>query len=449
MSVRVFFTRRSATKLALSFLIGAVLVYNFFFFIKRSSAEEVTLFPTSCEGSWHNSQAVAGEKSTTEQTEGAQSQAAGDEIHCFDFKGDLPANITILSASLHLLWGSVTPALPSPGPSIEESYDPVPVSPEVMPPAEPTTESAPETSPSTPPAQEQQEETPVLPEAPSVPVTNEETSPTSFLPSWLGVNTAQADETSTATELPSDPNVALPSTSPESPSSVVEPVQNAPIPAVSEPAVEEEASGTALFEVTYNVSENSSQRLGFVYQESLEASFALPITLEHIPNLRIKLISRPNLDAVQTIALQGMKLAVTYQKADVQVDPLTPPDRKIDTFLEDITREGVEVIRVKRKEKETHEIWYRFMADTSETPSWNLVAGDDLVNVDKGIEVRDGKIFWVSKEGRALYSFNILTQGLFSEVYDPNGEHNYIDYHDPANEQQRAIFDYTANIFTF
>lgn len=80
---------------------------------------------------------------------------------------------------------------------------------------------------------------------------------------------------------------------------------------------------------------------------------------------------------------------------------------------------------------------------------WNLVATNEWIHENSPLGLQDGLIFWFSKEGNALYSFNILTQGVNTQIYEPVDGINYIRYINQASKEKKAILDFSKHIFIF
>jgi len=86
---------------------------------------------------------------------------------------------------------------------------------------------------------------------------------------------------------------------------------------------------------------------------------------------------------------------------------------------------------------------------TEENSSWNFVAGNDLADEFSSIKLQDGLIFWLARDGKAIYIFNPLTQSLSSQSYDLGGGDNSIIYKGPSGEDRKAIFDFPSRKFDF
>lgn len=80
---------------------------------------------------------------------------------------------------------------------------------------------------------------------------------------------------------------------------------------------------------------------------------------------------------------------------------------------------------------------------------WNLVATDELIHVNSPLSLQDGLLFWFSKEGAALYSFNILTQGVHTQSYQPENGFDYIKYINQVGQEKKATFDFSNHVFIF
>lgn len=111
-------------------------IYPFLFTAKKSFADEITLFPTECSGTWLQSQDVAGDPTDSFSSFGAKSQSVGDSIVCRNFIGSLPEGAEITNSYVKLFWSQTATNQEYSKPSIEESYDltPLPlVSPSISP----------------------------------------------------------------------------------------------------------------------------------------------------------------------------------------------------------------------------------------------------------------------------------------------------------------------------
>ncbi len=80
---------------------------------------------------------------------------------------------------------------------------------------------------------------------------------------------------------------------------------------------------------------------------------------------------------------------------------------------------------------------------------WNFIARDDSVHSTVPISLQDGYIFWLNQKGTTLNSFNILTQGYNSQVYQPEEGLNYIIYRNPSSQEKKAILSSLEQKFIF
>lgn len=386
------------------------LLYTFYLLPKKSLAEEVFLYPEVCTGTWSKSETVAGQD-FSDSSRGAHSSAVGDELSCLNFKGDVPPGIEVLSASLEFIWGEKTPESVTP-PSIEESYDlkPIDVKSSV-----PVTEIEKLDEKS---SDEVKIETDLKLDTENQKSDIEKSSPNQeklqdFEPqktvpepvSWLstfkslGVAEVKAEEiqsvtdvevvapknieiqkkveekTNTTTELteklktPVDEKTTLDvdennldkTETLDSPliSQEISPEINAQ---TSEPSsVSDNTSGTALFDISYQLDDSPSQTLGSLYQESLSEKISIPLQYADIARLVVTIKSRLTLDSTEYLVLQGVRLGITYSLSETSDDPFPQPDLTRDTVLDDVISENIEVIRLKRNKTKANEIWYRYV----------------------------------------------------------------------------------------
>lgn len=546
-------------KIVIIFAILALLAYGFFFPFKKSYANEITLFPSVCEGSWQNATAVAGDPA--EETGGAQSLSSGDIINCHSFSGEsLPEGVTITSAYVEFIWTVNKKSEELPAPSIEDSYDPNPLP---IAPTENLEEGLTKEEPIKDIPASIEEVSPTI-EQPSVESSPEE--PTSYLPKLKQVffiPIAQAEEatpvSSESVNLPPEPSVSdnskIEALEPENISSVEEklpdvnesekelinksdvflkneeviPSENSSTPSPQEEGNNEiAANGTPLFAIIYSLPSKNQQPLGHIMQEQLNDRYGINVDISEIPDLEVSLTSLLTIDSVKNLTLQGIQLVVRYDEPK-QEDPIRQPDLTVDTVLDDIRSEDTRVIRIQRADNKEYEIWYRslgaeaqenskqekienptvedqqqgdtikddkFITSDSEvisdiispeslktpliksdneirTPAeantsvidssiqsvipsppttdarWNFVVGHNLINSSFPIAFKDGVIFWVNQPGNALYTFTILTQGIYSSSYQPDQGENSITYKNSSNQEKEARYEAESGQFIF
>lgn len=80
---------------------------------------------------------------------------------------------------------------------------------------------------------------------------------------------------------------------------------------------------------------------------------------------------------------------------------------------------------------------------------WNFVAGGDLVHEFIPIALEAGNIFWLNKKSTALSYFSILTQGIFSQSYQPENGNDYIMYRNQSSQEKKAILSFSEQRFIF
>lgn len=508
------FKSKKILRLLLVVVLCAVISKVFFFSGKKSYAEEAFLFPQVCQGTWTNSQVVAGEKFVSDSIVGARSTAAGDEITCQSFSGTIPSDIVIKSATIHFLWKEATEnqATPPP-PTLEESYDPVGSSSgniefkeikpdtekeidQVEPFLEVNSEPSPSREETTLPSDLKDEnipkEEPTTQDFKLEPVSNP-TKPVSWrstLFKWLAVASAQAEEIDKPTPTPS---LSEEDTFPEQSRNIISSIVDSKEDNTKEltpenvsqpfaPAIEispqtlpplDQMIETGLFQVDYQLDDSPPQKLGLITQESLEKAFSIPVSIETIPKLRVRLTSLLTLDAKQLLELTGMKLVIEYNR-NVEEDPIKQPNLEIDSLLNTLQTGQYEVIRIQRADTKEYEIWYRELTESelinntpvseiesdqvdSEEDSpekkpvfyWNFVAGKELVHETLPIALHDGYIFWFNAEGNDLYAYSILTQGINSQSFSPQDNNISIVYFGPAKQERKAVYDKQTLSFSF
>lgn len=559
MQFRYSRNRRTRVQIVIILIIFAVIAYGFFFPLKKSSANEITLFPSICEGNWFNATEAAGDPATDQIANGARSTGVGETISCHSFEGDhLPEGVTITSAHLEFQWEMIPIAEPVPAPSIEESYDPLPSDqPEAQVQSGEVKINEGEADVNSPEVESGATENSKPTDSPVTPEPTLE--PTSRLPRWfetLIIPMAHAEETVT------DPEIKLPlaAESVLEPGGEIIPVEinsqsleelkqirspsEAPFfPAEGEittsiPAVEsseliitppslmeeENVDGTPLYSIATSFPPQVPFTLGSVKQEALDEVYPLDISFPAIHNLRVSLTSLLTIDSMDELTLRGVKLVVAFKRPEID-DPIRQPDLTVDTILDDIRSEEMRVIRIRRADNNESEIWYRSLVveekevpkkteeetsdrqiaslnfptpvtepileaesttyssasiepllpfvENSETSvtktterqvsptetqryfpsmkdnSWNFVVGHNFSNESASIGFKDGIIFWIDQNRKALYSFNTLTQGTISRSYDSEQGDNYIPYFSATSEEKKAIFDLSTEKFIF
>ncbi|QQS60086.1 hypothetical protein IPN41_03080 [Candidatus Falkowbacteria bacterium] len=65
------------------------------------------------------------------------------------------------------------------------------------------------------------------------------------------------------------------------------------------------------------------------------------------------------------------------------------------------------------------------------------------------IALQDGYVFWLNKKGTVLNSYNILTQGYNSQIYEPESGDNFIMYRSPSSQEKKAILILSEKKFVF
>ncbi len=120
------FIHRKSTKLVIVMAILLLVIYPFLFTAKKSYADEITLFPTECLGTWLHAEVVAGDPADSFSSFGAQSKSVGDSIVCRNFIGSLPEGSEITNSYIKLFWTKTDTTQEYIKPSIEQSYDVTP-----------------------------------------------------------------------------------------------------------------------------------------------------------------------------------------------------------------------------------------------------------------------------------------------------------------------------------
>lgn len=385
-----YYFHKKSFKVAIALAIVLLIIYPFVFQTKKSFADEISLFPTICEGSWINVKEAAGDP-VDNRSNGAWSSAAGDIISCNSFDvSSLPEDASITDAHIEFMWaaGEVNEAIVEP--SIEESYD------AVIPSVE--TEKLDEQSeaeilePETIPTSDK-ENSQENPQEINNSTNQEPTEPTSQIPQWLSsliIPMVRAEEQTIVSENSPDitePNLAIPSDEQEiilTPETQIPSIENE----ISEQATEvipseenttqndiiseaenvktEEIVGTALYNSSYTISGKKEQFLGEITHEQLSRPYVLPLTIDDITELTVSLKSLMTIDTVNNLTLQGVRLVVTYNVGE-SLDPIRQPNLEVDTILDEITVDDIQAIRIKRKDNKEYEIWYRVIEPTQQS----------------------------------------------------------------------------------
>ncbi len=531
-----YFFHRKRIKIAIAVAIVLLVIYPLVIRTKKSFADEISLYPTICEGSWANAAEAAGDPADNRLI-GAKSQAAGDIITCHSFDTSaLPKGATISDAHLELEWTEGDQIKNIVEPSIEDSYDSIAPLIEENPVIEKTEKEIlnTETLPSI-----DQENTQKLPESKSIDSNNNDSKPqiepTSRLPHWiqsLFIPEAQAEEQivtpeeNTKTESLNIEAEQVPALQFNQENVITSEQTESNTETDVEKSKETSGIGTALYDITYTASDNKATPLGEVTHEHLSQLYPISLTADDLVVLNVSLTSRMTYDQVENLFLQGIKLVVVYSAKD-SLDPIRQPDLEVDTVLDDVKVDGIEAIRIKRADNEQYEIWYRILdpeeltknieqediVDTqgeetiisnspkisipvssdisndeiksegiyitettkpvpviesseeniislptntinpeifsdTKTPDkkkrfyWNFVDGDDSVNQDTPIGLQDGYVFWLNKKGTVINSFNILTQGYNSQLYQPENGVDFIIYRNPSSQERKAILNF-------
>lgn len=401
---------RKIFRIAIIVTIVVLVIYPFVF-SKKSFANEISLFPTICEGSWKNASEATGDP-VDNRLGGAESTASGDMIACHSFDlSSLPHDAVITDAHLELVWASSNSKKQFIQPSIEESYDPLaPVTEEeLLDPSSEINEQGAEVESLIEEPQLNTLETQTAPpiEQKNIPVPVEEIKidstnsditpePTSRIPDWIHsifISEVKAEEAVIPVEnsiisndnqlITTEVEVASPETKPSkeitSETIVPESVTTTSTPETGDSSVEsseihtvtsgeniaetsitaEEAStGTALYNLSYTLDTKTEHHLGSVTQEHLSNVYPLSVTVDDAAVLKVSLTSLMTFDEIDSLSLEGMKLVVSYTAAD-SLDPIRQPDIEVDTVLDNIIVEDIQVIRLKRDDNKQFEIWYR------------------------------------------------------------------------------------------
>jgi hypothetical protein len=575
-----YFLHRKSTKIVIAFTIVLLIIYPFLFKTKKSFADEISLYPTKCVGSWNNADEASGDPADNLLI-GAESTAVGETLTCYSFDTtSLPEDASITDTHLEFLWTVVDDKNNFIEPSIEESYDQItPLTEEKI--IDQGTEIQTLDTEITPLIE--QNDLKVLPEADNIePVINDskvEPGPTSRLPfsiRSLFISEVSAEEqlvapvetpletvetnNETKTDLQNEQNIdiqteqkdlqAQENISIEEASSENEMPLNDSIlndtssiqtdtndegnAEATKEIVNEVDTGTALYSISYAISDNKQQSLGQVTQEQLSKIYPISLTVDDLSFLKVSLTSLMTFDQIDNLALEGIKLVVEYSTGD-SLDPIRQPDLYTDKILDRITLDGIEAIRIERADNKKYEIWYRTIdpqqsseinqnnteaivikedtqipvvtesslletpsltseeligrdkaisetekliienpdtestslptetvspdisleKKTSKTPEkkkrfyWNFIDGDDSVHRAMPIALQDGYVFWLNKKGTVLSSYNILTQGYNSQIYEPESGDNFIMYRSPSSQEKKAILILSEKKFVF
>lgn len=384
------FFHRKSIKVAIALAIVLLVIYPFLIRTKNSFADEISLYPTICEGSWNNASEAAGDP-VDNRLIGARSEAAGDMITCHSFDASsLPKDAVITDAHFEFLWTVDDETNKVVEPSIEESYDPI----------APLIETEPVNQESETeildteiiPSVDQQN----LPESPEI-NSNDEPSviePTSGLPHWIQSlfvpevraqeeivtpteNTQMSNETKNDTEtnpqiIPSEinipENISVEEVINESKLSEenttldktnLDQTENSAKTAdeIPQATVGETEIGIALYDIAYSISDKQ-QSLGQVIHEHLSKPYSVSLAVDDLASIKVSLTSLMTVDHIDNLALGGIKLVIVYN-ASASLDPIRQPDLEVDTVLDNVNVDNIQAIRIKRSDNEQYEIWYR------------------------------------------------------------------------------------------
>lgn len=518
---KTWFARRPVKVVAGFFVIILLIIFPLLRG-KKSLAEETILYPKACFGQWENANLINGDPS--QRPSGslfARPLSPGHVITCNQFAGDLPQNAKLTNARLEFTWSNEQ--APAAVPALEESEGS-------------TIESITETAAPNlqNPVEENQdtETTPVAPEKPanepiSEPIEIKEPSPepepavlppTSFLPFNI-ISIAYAQEELaplegeqvevTATELPEPVPLTVPQETLEQKAVEANPSEE---PAENNETIQEKSDtpqkslGTALFDISFTVSDSVPQIIGTIEREYLGNSHVLPITESDIANLSVSLSSLMTMDGTDSLYLSAIKLVVTHKGV---AEEIIEPDILIDRIVAQARDDRYWVVLFERHKNKRFEIWYtdahfgsephslieaepRTLLDiaeelltpgpeiptevvepalespintiniepvsTTEKPAtyespqpsdWSFIAGGDLVDDLSPLGLEDQAIFWLTKNKGAIYMFNLSTQSLSSQSYNPNDGDNFIMYQGPSGEDKKALFDVSPEGFYF
>ncbi|MBI3638290.1 hypothetical protein HY227_00925 [Candidatus Wolfebacteria bacterium] len=438
-------------KFRLIYILSAV-VFSFgifgYFFIGR--ADIVDFYPSSCLGGWENPQNAQGKPDLSENASDAEFNESNSavlrnvisQIFCGSFKGDILENSTPSKISLKLRLAAKTEGIKTIIPLIETTSSPPIILPET--PAASSSENIdsasstsfieksflskiissvfaeeinPESTNSTTqaisepinaPVQASPTETStpveVLPAAesttPSIDNQNSAPSETSIIINKEPINQPENSLTTQNSTSTTETSSSTPTTTEE-----IIPISatNAPDP---------------FLEIFYSLDGSNWKSLGGINSENWKnLNFDIPISSwDEIRNLQINIRSLSPVDLIPVVYIDGMLLEVEYKTSLFPEfpDPLPQPDFSKDVIIYEKQSDGVRAVKIERPNNQNPEIWFSISTSTDQSSkdiSWGKVNADEIIDYDSPIDLKFDTIFWMNKENRAIWSFNINTGG--------------------------------------
>lgn len=210
----------------------------------------------------------------------------------------------------------------------------------------------------------------------------------------------------------------------------------------------------ALVEILYTLDSSSWQTLGTVSKSHIASSvFSLPLTKwSDLSKVQIKIRNAKTMGDGMVVALDGMWIEVEYE--DKSADPNPQPNFKTESIVQERGGQGVRVVQVRHSGLlfDTDRIWYmpvQASVSTSTPEVWSLAASDDLIDHASPIETRDSYIFWLGKNKRTLWSFNMHTGSYSSVSINPGEETAALIFENMASEHWRVIYTIAQDAFSY
>lgn len=166
---------------------------------------------------------------------------------------------------------------------------------------------------------------------------------------------------------------------------------------------------------------------------------------EDLNNLKIRLtVLTANPEDKSPVYLDAVWLEVEYEEiSDIKEKEKRISEEKI------IFEKSFDEFNVLKVEKENKKFELKFTLNNDfGEPSLNFIADDSIIDPQSPIGSKFNYIFWLDKDKKGLYSFNIGTQAYNSISNNP-GENNCLTFLDPASEKWQACYDETLNDFVF
>lgn len=210
------------------------------------------------------------------------------------------------------------------------------------------------------------------------------------------------------------------------------------------------------FVISYTTDGIKWQTLSEINEENWKnLTLQIPVSeWQDISKIQVKIEPLLSADSLPYIYLDGLIIEVEYEKFALfeSPDPLPRPDFSKDTIIYEKKSEDIRAVEIERPGNQNPEIWFSISTSTNEKTEdvyWGKIDTKETINRNSAIDLKFNNIFWMDKENRAIWSFNIGTGGYNSVSINPGEPPASLPFVDSAGALWLARFEPQLKTFIF